>query len=412
MNERTVQRTVSILIAALLPSLVVGCNRKQTAPPEEAHKEVEGGGSEHGEGHTEIVRLSTDGARTAQIQTAEARRKPLSQGLSVPARITFPQTGVASVAARVPGRVSGIAVELGQNVKQGAILGYIESPELGKARADYLSAATKARVTENNYRREQTLTEKGISAEREAREAESAFVTAQADMNAGEARLHTLGLSDQEIRALKRDEHYSSRFPLRAPIDGTVVEIHVRVGQTVDSTTPLFTVGKLGELWAVLDVFEAQLPKLRVGQPVTIMLTAAPDKRFTGSIEYIGDVVEEKTRAIHVRVVVPNPGRALKPGMYATAEIATAGAGETPDAAAEPPRLIVPRDSVQKLGAEQVVFTPVGDNQFKAVKVRTGATSASEAEILSGIEPGTKVVTRGAFVLKSELSKESLGEGH
>lgn len=414
MNQRSQQpHTSSIVVAIALALPFASCNRKPAAPAQEAaHKEGAGGEQGHKEGEAEIVRLSADAARTAQIQTVEARRKPLAQGLAVPARIAFPQTGVASVAARVPGRLSGIAVELGQTVKQGAILGYIESPELGKARAEYLSAATKARVTQNNYRREQTLTEKGISAEREAREAESAFVTAQADMNAAEARLHTLGLSDQEIGALKRDEHYSSRFPLRTPIDGTVVEIHVTVGQTVDSTTPLFTVGKLGELWAVLDVFEAQLPKLRVGQTVTITLTAAPDKRFTGRIHYIGDVVEEKTRAVHVRVVVPNPERALKPGMFATAEIATAASSETPDGAAEPTRLVVPREAVQQLGPEQIVFTPFGENQFKAIKVRTGATSASEAEILTGIEPGATVVSRGAFVLKSELSKESMGEGH
>jgi cobalt-zinc-cadmium efflux system membrane fusion protein len=97
--------------------------------------------------------------------------------------------------------------------------------------------------------------------------------------------------------------------------------------------------------------------------------------------------------------------------MFATAEVAT---GETAgDGATESPqRIVIPREAVQKLGEEQVVFVSAGENEFRPVEVRTGSSSAQEVEILSGIEPGTPVVIQGAFVLKSELSKESLGEGH
>lgn len=124
--------------------------------------------------------------RSAQVQTVEAR-------------VAFTQDGVAQVAARVPGRLGRLEVQLGERVKKGQVLGHLESPELGQARADYLSAVTKARVAEDNFRREKELLAKGITSERETREAESAFVTAQAERNAADVRLHAMGLTDAEI---------------------------------------------------------------------------------------------------------------------------------------------------------------------------------------------------------------------
>jgi cobalt-zinc-cadmium efflux system membrane fusion protein len=140
-----------------------------------------------------------------------------------------------------------------------------------------------------------------------------------------------------------------------------------------------------------------------------VTVPALPGRTFEGRIEHIGDVVEEKSRTVHVRVAVPNRERLLKPGMFATAEI-SATTGTAPAGGA--PRVVVPREAVQVLGTDKVVFVPDGEGRFKAVEVRTGAESGREIEILEGVAPGTKVVSRGAFVLKSELSKEAMSGGH
>ncbi|WP_366823855.1 efflux RND transporter periplasmic adaptor subunit [Myxococcus xanthus] len=335
--------------------------------------------------------------------------RPLTTGLSVPARLTFTQSGVSKVSSRVPGRLDSIAVVLGQKVKKGQVLGHLDSPDLGQARADYLSAATKARVTEANFRREKELLDKGITSEREMREAESAFVTAQAERSAADGRLHALGLSDAEIATLRSNEHYSSRFPAISPMNGTVVEIQGTVGQAVEATTSLFTVADLSQLWALLDLPESQLSQVRLGQKVELTVQALPGKRFEGEVGYIGDIVNEKTRTIPVQVVVANADGALKAGMFAQAMIATTA--EDTDASANG-SVVIPRSAVQQVEGAQVVFVPVGTNQFRPVKVQTGASSASEVELLSGLEPGATLVTQGAFILKSELSKESMGEGH
>ncbi|MCY1017880.1 efflux RND transporter periplasmic adaptor subunit [Pyxidicoccus sp. MSG2] len=407
--------TRSALLCLSLCVLLSGCSRKEETPsqgpkPPAEEGEKKGAPHEEGEGHSELITLTPEALENAQLQRVRARMMPLTQGLSAPARITFTQQGLARVAARVPGRIASLEVTLGQKVKQGQVLGFLESPELGQARADYLSAATKSRVASENFRREKELLGKGISSEREARQAEAEFATAQADMNAAEGRLHALGLNDAEIRALKADEHYSSRFPARAPLEGTVVEMGGVVGATVDAATPLFTVADLRELWGVLDVFESQLRSVQAGQPVALTVAALGDRRFEGRVAYIGDVVDEKTRSVPVRVVIPNADGALKPGMFAQAEVLTTQRAEADAGSAEPSRLVVPREAVQKVGEEQFVFVPVKDNQFKPVKVRVGASSAREVEVLSGLEAGTDVVSQGAFILKSELSKESMGE--
>lgn len=416
MNSRT------LLFLALSSTLLLACRGKGGAESdarEGAAAQAHGGsgkggaGEPHGGGgHEEIIQLTPEAVRSAQLKTETVQRKALSVGLAVPARVAFTQKGVARVAARVPGRLASIEVSLGQKVKKGQALGSLESPELGRARADYLSAATRTQVAEDNFRREKELFAKGISSEREMREAESAFVTAQAERNAADGRLHALGLSDAEITALRGNEHYSSRFPAPSPLDGTVVEIAGTVGQAVEAATTLFTVADLSELWVLLDISESQLAQVRVGQPVDFTVSALPERRFTGRVEYIGDIVDEKTRTIPVRVVVPNADRALKPGMFAQAEISTKSEAALDGGSAQPPRVVLPREAVQRVGEEQVVFVPSGENQFKPIRVRTGASSAREVEVLSGIEPGARVVTQGAFILKSELSKESMGEGH
>lgn len=401
-------RKLQLLV--LSSTLFLCCRDKDGAPP----RSTGGEGEVHNEGSglEKPIQLTPEAVRSAQLKMEAVQRKALSVGLTVPARVTFTQNGVARVAARVPGRIASIEVSLGQKVKKGQALGYLESPELGQARASYLSAATRTQVAEDNFRREKELFAKGISSQREMREAESAFVTAQAERNAADGRLHALGLSDAEITALRGNEHYSSRFPAPSPLDGTVVEINGTLGQTVDAATPLFTVARLSELWVLLDLAESQLSQVRAGQSVDFTVSALPEQRFTGRVEYVGDLVDEKTRTIPVRVVVSNPQGLLKPGMFAQAEVAIQGSVGGEGGSERPQRLVLPREAVQKVGEEQVVFVSAGENQFKPVRVRTGASSATEVEILSGIESGTRVVTQGAFILKSELSKESLGEGH
>lgn len=411
-------RTSIFLLAALLGFGACSDKSKGKAEKETAEKAAgkEGEGRSEKSGKLAPLKLSPEAVRSAQLQVTEARRRTLGSALSAPVRITTTQQGLAKIAPRVPGRLVAIKVQLGERVKAGQILGMLESPELGTLRANYMSAATKARVALSNFTREKGLLQKGITSEREMRDAESVYAAAKADLDAADSRLHALGLGEEEIQSLKSDEHFSARFPARAPIDGTIIDITGAVGESVESTAALFTVANLSELWAQLDIVEAQLARIRKGQLVELTIAAAPGRRFQGRIDYIGDVVEEKSRAVHVRVVIPNPDGLLKPGMFAKAEVLTGTApdGGTADGGAAQPRtaanIVLPRESVQRVGGDDLVFVETIPNQFLPTRVQVGTATADEAEILSGITEGQRVVSQGAFALKSELSKESMGE--
>ncbi|MCK6527696.1 efflux RND transporter periplasmic adaptor subunit [Myxococcota bacterium] len=363
----------------------------------------------HGEGHErEEVALTPEAMRSAEIRLVTAERRPLSGTLTVPARFAFTQDGVVKVGARVAGRVAEIPVRLGQDVRRGQVLALMESPELGQARAEYLAAAKRAQVAETNLDRARGLVDKGISAARDVREAEADLAEAQAAVDTADARLHALGLSEAEVKALKADEHFSSQFPLRSPLTGTVVQVDATLGESVEGASHLFTVGDLSRLWAILEIAESDVARVRPGQPVALTVGSLPEARFEGKVDYVGDVVEEQSRTVEVRVAVGNPERALKPGMFATAEIAVGGAPEAPTGA--PSAVVIPREAVQAVGGEAVVFVAVGPNRFRPVEVEVGATTASEAEVRIGLTGGETVVARGAFILKSELSKESMGD--
>jgi multidrug efflux pump subunit AcrA (membrane-fusion protein) len=134
----------------------------------------------------------------AQIEIASAVSKPLETGIRVSARLSLAQQKSAHVTPRVPGRVEAIRVKLGDKVKKGSALAIFESPELGRARADYQAAVTRSRVARATYERERELVKKGISAERVLREAEAALAAANAEVDAADARLHAFGLSEAD----------------------------------------------------------------------------------------------------------------------------------------------------------------------------------------------------------------------
>lgn len=407
-------RVAAVLLAAM------GCGEAE-APGGEAHQEavpLANGGDGTAEdrpaagspaadpGHEDVVRLTDEALRSAQIRVAPVESAALHATLTVPASLALTQDGTARVAARVPGRVVELGVKPGDRVEAGQELGVVSSPELGSLRAAYMAAATKARVARAGLDRQRGLFEEQITSQRELLQAEATWAAARAERDAVEDQLHTLGLTDAEIwRLVATQGHQGATFPLRSPIAGTVLAVNATPGESVDATTNLFTVGQLDELWALLQVPEGDVVRVREGQPVRLSLKAAPDHRFEGTVDYVGSTIDPRTRTAEVRLVIPNPERTLRPGMFATAEIATGNA----DAPRKP---VVPREAVQSVEGSDVVFVQSAPNEFRAVPVRIGTTTGEQAEIVEGLQGDEQVVVAGAFVLKSELSKETLGEGH
>jgi cobalt-zinc-cadmium efflux system membrane fusion protein len=390
-------RTHGIIPVAtvLLGLAAAGCGAD--APPNDVAEE------DHAQG---VVVLTVEQVHSAGIETAPVGFRPLADVIEATAVVEPVPDRTARIGSRVEGRVAWVGVNVGDTVRAGAVLARVDSPELGRAKADYLAALAGADVARQTAEREARLYRERISSERVWREAEAAATRAAADRDAAEARLHALGITDADLDALSSERHYGSAFDVQTPIGGVVVDRQATLGTTVAATDVLFTVMDLRSVWIQVDAYDEQLVGLRVGQTVHARTRAYPDRVFTGRIDNIGAVLDPATRAVKVRVVLPNADGALKPGMFADVDIeVTGGTGDS--------TLAVPVGAVQEDGGQTIVFVLTGERRFERRVITAGSPGHEWVPVTRGLAPGDEVVVRGAFVLKSELRKGELGEeGH
>lgn len=386
---RVLRTRPTMLLLLLVGSLALtACGSSEDAPAGTAAAE------EH-EGQ-EVVALDTAAIRLGGIQVSEVEAITTS-ALAVTGSITFDANLVSHVGSRSAGRIIAVQADLGARVQRGQALAILESVEVGQIRAEEREAEALLRIAQENHAREQRLAEQGISSRKELLEAEAQLRRAEAALHSAEDRLEVLGAS--------HDHGAGGKFTLVAPFAGVVVARDANLGEMATPADTLFIVADLSEVWIELDIFERDLARVQRGQSVAVMVTAYPGKIFPGRIVYVGDLLDPAKRTVRARVEIPNPDGALKPGMFATANIQVGGGGQ--------PLAVVPQDALQTINGRRVVFVP-GDKpgEFRVVPVQVGPTiDGDRVIILSGIAPGTRVVTAGAFALRSELSKGEIGEG-
>ena len=224
-------------------------------------------------------------------------------------------------------------------------------------------------------------------------------------------RFHSMGLDQAAVDALfagaSRDGDHLDHFAdpdlrLVSPLDGRVVQRDVLIGQHVQPEMRLFTISDLSTLWAWLDAREADLPHVEKGRPVRIKNSVYPDRSWAGTVVQVGDVVDEKTRTVKLRVEVRNDG-SLKPNMFIQGEIA----------AAESSRQVVtvPDAAITSLEGNPVVFVREETDVFVPRPVELGERLSARRVVLSGLETGEPVVVAGVFKIKAELLKATIAEG-
>ena len=389
------------LLLLLVSALTLGaCNRGDAEPSEEgegAPAAAEGGEAAAGDDHEgeEVVVLDTAALRLGGIEVGTVESITTS-GLPVTGAITYDADRVSHVGSRSDGRIIAVRADLGARVRRGQALAVLESVEVGQIRAEEREAEALLQIARENHAREQRLAEQGISSRKELLEAEAELRRAEAALRSAEDRLQVPGAA--------HDHGAGGRFSLVAPFAGVVVARDASLGEMATPADTLFTVADLSEVWIELDIFERDLARVRPGQSVAVTVTAYPGRTFPGRIVYIGDVLDPAKRTVRARVEIPNPVGALKPGMFATASIQVGGGG--------PALAVVPQDALQEVEGRRVVFVP-GDEpgEFRPVPVEVGETiDGNRVVILAGLAPGSRVVTAGAFALRSELSKDEIGE--
>lgn len=350
------------------------------------------------------IHLTPEQVATAKITTAPAQVRSESAALRATGEVEPPEDGVARIGPKVAGRIVKLLKGVGAPVKRGELLAMIDSPDLGRAKADYIATSAIAQVNKEAAARERALFDKKISSEKDWRQAEADATKARAEQDAAEVRLHTLGISDAQLAKLDPREHLAASFSVTSPIDGVVVERSVTLGQLAQPQETMFVVMDLRNVWVLADVYEHDLGQVAVGQKVVAHVPAWKDRTFEGTVATIGSVIERKSRAVKIRVVLPNPDGALKPGMFATVEIAGTAAG-TPRSG-----VYVPAGAVQRDGTHTLVFVSKAPGAYEPRRVELGQVGHDWVEIQRGVSDGEQVAVTGSFALKSELKKDELGE--
>jgi membrane fusion protein, heavy metal efflux system len=354
---------------------------------------------------TDQVELSAEAIRRGQIETGEAALRPLPQTLEAPGRLTVNEDAAARIGSMVEGRVARVLVKVGDAVRAGQPVVYVHSHEVAEARADYAKAQAgvvrgeQAVGTAHNElaRADRLLAAKAIS-ERERQQAAFQVSVAQAELDTARAERRR---AEEFLRHLGATADGADEAVIRAPASGTVMQRLVSVGTVVSPATDLLTVANLSSLWAIAEVPEKMAAALGTGEAVEISVAALPQSRFVGRVIYINETINPATRTAQVRCALPNPRGLLRPEMTATVRITVGNAA---------PALAVPREAVQEVNGERVVFVRTSDTTFEKRPVQTGREQGGYVEITGGLKEGERVVTRGGFFIKSALLKGTLEE--
>lgn len=355
---------------------------------------------EHGEGehgdegkHENEVRMSAEALERSGTRLGAAELRALAGGVAIPAEVQFEPSSTAHVGPLVPGRITRVNVALGDRVRKGQALGAVASSDVSSARARMDQARARLTAAESALQRQKQLSSEGIGAQRSLVEAEAQVGELRAEVEGLRRQLSVFGSGA------------AGELTLSSPIDGVVVAVQGTLGETASPDQPAFIVTDPNRVWVRGSVPELELERVNSSAAVVVRLHAFPDLSMTGTIIYIAPALDEKTRSLPISVKLDSPDPRLRSGLFGSIEIVGGRADERV--------LVVPVDAVATIDGQTVVFVPADEpDSFKPQPIALGRRAGGFFEVRSGLEPGAKLATSGAFTLKSALKSGELSEGH
>jgi membrane fusion protein, heavy metal efflux system len=409
-SPRTMGRFLAAGVACALACAVVagvgGCKDKKVDPPAEITK-----------AEADVV-LTGEALEAAGLETGIARLVPRRSNVLVAGTLEFVPNRVARVGPLIDGRIASIRVDPGQKVTPGTVLATVESVEIGRARADFMSSQVKMEFAERERQRQYRLADGGLTTGQNVVNAETERQLADLESRASAERLRAVGVRTEDMRAAGAGSgRPSTGMTLTTPLGGLVLDVNARIGQAVKASDTLFVVGEIDKVWLIVDVYERDLARVHIGDEARARVVAYPDRIFTGKVDYVGGVVDPVHRAVAARIVLDNPDGALRPGMSASSHIfssiaASGGGGADAGVAAEAQALVLacPREAVVTIDGQPFVFIEKGKGKFAMRAVERGSDVEGETEITKGLAPGEKIAVKGTFILKSEALREQMGK--
>lgn len=327
------------------------------------------------------VRLSAEDARRIGVTFADVERRGLDLSVQTLGTVAYDETRLATVNPKIEGWVEELFVDFtGAPVRKGQPLMSVYSPKLVSAQEELVLAA-------------RLLRDAG-----EGRASDNA----RGLLESARRRLAYWDIPDEEIRRIEETGEMTKTLTLRAPASGIVVEKNVVEGDRIMPGMTVYRIADLSRVWVEADVFEKDLGLVREGQSATATFEAFPGRTFPARITYVYPTVSMDSRTGRIRLELPNPGQALKPGMYARIAL---------DVPSTEAAIVVPRNAVLSTGSRSLAFVQADDGALMPREVTPGRTVGRNVEILAGLEPGERVVSSAAFLVDAESNLGALTAG-
>ena len=330
------------------------------------------------------VSMSANQRIMANVATVAAKQATLNKEINAVGIVQYDQSRQAKVTAWIAGRIDKLNVNtVGAYVSKDKPVAEVYSPDLLATQQEYLLAVKSREQLKNSPIPSISQNGNGL-------------------VDSAKQRLMLFGVKEIQIAELEKAGKPNIRLPIYTPLSGIVIEKMVQQGQYVNTGEVLFNIADLSRVWVEIDVFENEVPYVRVGQQVEIRSAVEHGAVFNGRISFVYPFHDPKTHTVKARVELPNPGHMLKPDMFVNAII------RVPLAKG----IIVPVTAVIDTGKRQVVWVEMSPGMFESRDVQAGERIDDKIQILSGLKPGDKVAVSGSYLIDSESQLKGGGGGH
>ncbi|MBF0487759.1 MAG: efflux RND transporter periplasmic adaptor subunit [Nitrospirae bacterium] len=341
------------------------------------------------------VEIPVEKQRQIGLKTVAVETKPMIKTIRTVGTVTLDEKRQATVNTKIDGWIERLYVDYtGRYVKKGEAIAEIYSPELMATQQEYLNLIKWAKRYNDAKAPEVTNSPDDMSGQLNAALSKDAMSIVEA----ARTRLKRWDITDKEIKTIETTGKPTRTLTLYSPVSGYVTEKKAVAGQRVAAGEKLFDVADLSTLWVIADIYENELPMIKLGQTAAITLSYYPDMKLSAKIDYIYPGIAADTRTVKVRFSVPNQNGRLLPQMFTNVEL-TVNMGN---------KLVVPRDAIIDTGKTQVVYVEAEEGFFEPRVVTVGLTTGDMVEVTRGLKDKEKVVAAASFLIDSEAKLKGI----
>jgi len=331
------------------------------------------------------VEIPLDKQQMIGVKVVSISQQALKIAIRTVGRVEIDEKKIATVNARFEGWIEKLHADyVGKKVKKGEALAEVYSPELYSTQQELINLAKWGGQGK-------TVKDENISAMLNR--------DADATLDAAKQRLRLWDISEEQIKAIVDTGKPQRLLTIVSPVDGTIVLKNAVSGMRFMAGEKLFDIVDLSTIWIIAEIYENELPLVKMGDTAVIRLSSLPNKEFFARIEYIAPTLSPDTRTAKVRFSLPNSGGLLKPQMFTNVEI-NVNAGT---------RLAVPDDAILDTGERQIVYVDKGEGNFEPREVKLGLRADGYREVLKGLQSGEKVARSATFLIDSEAQLKGIG---